>query len=126
MTDLASQKAIAETLGVTGNQVYMWHQRRHKNGFPDAIASTLVPQYPGDKTKTPLFDLSAVIDWYAAYDPLSRNGKHWAEKREAKNAAIRPDASRSARLRRSRVRRVPDLGGGHDSGSGHGDGVGNR
>ena len=75
---------IARLLGVKSNQVYMWHQRRAKNGFPEHRASVIVPQYPGDKRKSKLFDLNEVTDWWATYDPRARSGAHWAEKRARK------------------------------------------
>lgn len=78
---LLGMKGISELLGVSNKQVYMWHYRRAKNGFPEPRAMTLVPQYAGDKRRTPLFDVMEVVDWYSTYDPLSRHGSHWAEKR---------------------------------------------
>lgn len=74
-------KDVADLMGVTSKQVYMWHQRREKNGFPEAVAQVHLPRRPGDKRKAPLFDLEAVVDWYANYDPRARTGKHWQEKR---------------------------------------------
>lgn len=60
----------------------MWHRRRSRNGFPEAIAATHLPQHPGDKRRSPLFDLDSVVDWWLNYDPLARHGKHWSEKRK--------------------------------------------
>lgn len=73
---------IARLLGKSNNQVYMWHQRRKRNGFPEAVASVHIPHYPGDKRKAPLFDLMEVTEWWGEYNPYARHGKHWAEKRE--------------------------------------------
>lgn len=80
-------KHLADLLGVTGNQIYMWYQRRHTTGFPEAVAQTLVPQFPGDKRRTPLFDPEAVADWWSEYDPNANRGAHWAEKRGRKAGA---------------------------------------
>lgn len=75
---------VAELLGVTSNQVYMWHQRRRTTGFPDAVAQVNIPQHPGDKRKAPLFDVDEVVDWWATYDPNRNRGGHWARKRMEK------------------------------------------
>ena len=80
--DLVGFKAIAHELGVTSNQAYMWHQRRRTNGFPDAVASTHLPQHPGDKRRAPLFDTDAVRTWWSTYDRNANRGRHWATKRE--------------------------------------------
>jgi uncharacterized protein YjcR len=86
VTDAYSQppmtmKAIAQLLGVTSNQVYMWHQRRHTSGFPAMVAQTIKPHHPGDKKKSPLFDVDEVVDWYSKWDPNRNRGAHYAEKR---------------------------------------------
>lgn len=82
LADLAGLRAIAHELEVSGNRVYMWHQRRATTGFPEAVASTHQPQHPGDKRKAPLFELAAVRAWWATYDPNANRGSHWAAKRE--------------------------------------------
>lgn len=69
---LAAFRDIARVLGVTSNQVYMWHLRRDRNGFPEAVLCRLVrPQ--GEKKGAPLFVLQEVLDWWASYVP-SRGG----------------------------------------------------
>lgn len=80
--DPVNFRVLRQVLGVTGNQLYMWHQRRKTTGFPEAVASTLVPQHPGDKKRAPLFDPEEVFEWYAAYDPNQNRGRHWRAKRE--------------------------------------------
>jgi phage anti-repressor protein len=75
---------LREFLGVSANQVYMWHKRRHTTGFPEEVASVVVPQYQGDKRGAPLYDLEEVTDWYLTYDKNKNRGSHWARKREEK------------------------------------------
>lgn len=77
---LVSIRTICTLLGVTSNQVHMWFQRRHTNGFPDMRAQVHQPQYPGDKRKAPLFDLMEVTEWWAVYDPGQNRGSHWERK----------------------------------------------
>lgn len=58
---------LALVLGVKTNQVYMWAQRRGRNGFPDPISHKPTGR---SKTKTtPLFDIQQVIDWWMEYEP---------------------------------------------------------
>lgn len=71
--NLASPKVLAKTLGVSGNQIYTWHQRRHRNGFPEAVAASLVSSGRGGRKRFPLFDLGEVLAWYEQYVP-SRGG----------------------------------------------------
>ena len=73
---LLPMRALAALLGVTSNQVYMWHQRRHTTGFPSMVAQTLTPQFPGDKRRSPLFDVEAVMDWYAEWDANRNRGSY--------------------------------------------------
>lgn len=71
---------IAKVLGVPPKQVWAWHHRRRTSGFPEAVGSTLRPHYPGDKKKSPLFNLDAVVDWWITYDPNANRGEHWKVK----------------------------------------------
>lgn len=84
---LVGFRTIRLLLGVTGNQVYMWHQRRKTTGFPEAKAQVHLPQHPGDKRKAPLFDLMEVTEWWATWDPNRNRGAHFARKRAAKEHA---------------------------------------
>lgn len=79
-------RVVAAALGVTGNRVYMWNQRRRTTRFPAPVASTLRPSSPGQNIGTPLWHLPAVLAWWEGFDPNARRGKHWAEKRMARPA----------------------------------------
>lgn len=72
---------LRDLLGVSSNQLWMWHNRRATTGFPEAVAQVHIPQHMGDKRKAPLFDLEAVLEWHADYDPNAHRGSHWATKR---------------------------------------------
>jgi hypothetical protein len=82
---LVGFRAIRQLLGVSSNQVYMWYQRRHTTGFPEALAQVHLPQHPGDKRKAPLFDQQEVSEWWADYDPDRNRGAHFAIKRQEKS-----------------------------------------
>lgn len=68
LLDPVPARIVAEALGVSGNQIYMWHQRRDKNGFPPAIAQIHIPTGSGVNRGAPLYDLDAVIAWHRTYD----------------------------------------------------------
>lgn len=78
--DLVGSLGIAEALGVSSRQVYAWRTRMTSE-FPEPVACTLVPQYPGDKRKTPLWLLEEVLAWAAHYRRKDHRGAHWAAKR---------------------------------------------
>lgn len=78
--DPVPTRTVAQLLGVTGNQVWNWHDRRAANGFPEPVASVLVPQYQGDNRRAPLYDLASVLKWHSTYDvraQLVRGGGKW-------------------------------------------------
>lgn len=77
-------KQIATLLGVSSNQVYMWHQRRHTTGFPGMVAQTIRPHHPGDKKRSPLFDVDEVVDWFSQWDPNHNRGAHLPSKQKAR------------------------------------------
>jgi len=60
----ATLTEVARTLGVTVNQVYMWHQRRDKNKFPDVVAYSPEGSRLGGRKNTKLFNLEDVQEWY--------------------------------------------------------------
>lgn len=93
----ASLALIANLLGVSGNQVYMWHQRRGTTGFPEAILCVLQPEHPGDKKRSLRFDLDEVVDWWATYDPNKARGAHWAAKRAEKERHAQPKRRKAVR-----------------------------
>ena len=72
---------LARLLGVSTNQVWTWHQRREKNGFPEAIGSVIKPR-GGGRRKAPFFDPDEVVRWHQSYDPYARTGEHWHERRD--------------------------------------------
>lgn len=78
--DLVGLNFLRLRYGVTGRQIHAWASRR-SGGFPEPVAMTLVPQYPGDKRGTPLFDLESVDRWHESYDVDRLRGLHWATKR---------------------------------------------
>jgi hypothetical protein len=53
---------------VTSNQVYMWHQRQARNGFPQPVGRN-----DGSRNKrqkdAPDFDLEEVLNWRLNYTP---------------------------------------------------------
>ena len=71
---------LALMLGLTPNQLYMWHQRRATSGFPEAIGS-MIYNPKGGRRRAPFFDVTEVVDWYVGYDPDANRGVHWAQKR---------------------------------------------
>lgn len=76
-----TMKGIASLLGVSSNQVYMWHQRRATSGFPCMVAQTIKPHHPGDKKRSPLFDVDEVVNWYSKWDPNRNRGAHLPSKK---------------------------------------------
>lgn len=78
---------IARLLDVSLNQVFMWHQRRRTNGFPEAVASVIARRGHGGPHRAPLFILREVLQWHEDYNPRARLGKHWAEKRARAQSA---------------------------------------
>lgn len=85
--DPVPARVLAETLGVSGNRVYMWNQRRRSTGFPAPVATIIRPWAPGQKRGTPLWHLPAVLAWWEDFDPNTRRGEHWASKRLARSGA---------------------------------------
>jgi len=71
VTEHLPYKDLADLLGVSSNQVYMWHERRASNGFPEATG-VCKKRRPGPKG-SPVFDPVAVLNWYRDYEP-SRGG----------------------------------------------------
>lgn len=72
MSTEATYAQIAHLLGVSRNQVYMWGQRRERNGFPEPVGT-----YRGSDgrcTTSPVFDLNEVVAWYVNYDPKAGAG----------------------------------------------------
>lgn len=71
---------LARLLGVSTNQVWTWHDRRDRNGFPASIGCCIAPKGGGRK-RSPMFDPQTVVEWWVEYEPMARHGKHWASKR---------------------------------------------
>lgn len=69
---LATYISIGKELGVKPNQVYMWHQRRERNGFPAPVMHRRAGNGVND---APWFDLDEVRAWHDSYAP-SRGGYH--------------------------------------------------
>lgn len=63
--ELITEAEIGRRLGVSRKQVYMWHHRRTRNGFP-AVADVI--------GRHPLFRWPAVERWRAGYVP-KRGGR---------------------------------------------------
>lgn len=62
---LATFVDVGRALGVKTNQVYMWHQRRERNGFPEPV----MHRPAGNGVTAPWFDMEEVLAWRAAYMP---------------------------------------------------------
>jgi hypothetical protein len=63
---LATFVDIAKELGTTSNQIYMWYQRRERNGFPEPVLHRSAGNGIND---APWFDIDEVLEWRAAYTP---------------------------------------------------------
>lgn len=72
---VGSYTDLADELGVTNKQVYMWYQRRARNGFPDPVCH----QHADNGRMSPHWDIDEVLAWRIFYDP-SPGGWH-AQKR---------------------------------------------
>jgi hypothetical protein len=69
---VATMAQVASLLMVSQNQVYMWHRRRARNGFPEAIACVIAHYgvYKGSGRKRgPMWDINEVVRWYGNYQP---------------------------------------------------------
>lgn len=62
---LATFVDLAKELGVKTNQVFMWHQRRDRNGFPEPVMHR--PSSNG--LMAPWFDVDEVLQWRVSYVP---------------------------------------------------------
>lgn len=82
--ELVGLRDLCTELGVTSRQIHAWHSRGTA-GFPEPVEFSTTAAYPGGRTQSPLFDLEAVKQWFAAYDPQKGRGAHWAAKREAQH-----------------------------------------
>lgn len=80
MNEPINLKRLGEVLDVTPRQLHAWATRRRTSGFPEPVAQVLAPQYPGDKRRAPLYDLTAVLEWRRTY--RGNRGAHWALKRQ--------------------------------------------
>ena len=79
MSDVVTTSQIAATLTslgapTTANQVHMWHKRAHRNGFPEPIASVWWRQGGAGRTRSPMWDLGDVIEWWGHYEPSKGGG----------------------------------------------------
>jgi hypothetical protein len=74
---LATYVDLAKELGVKTNQVYMWHTRRTRNGFPEPV---LHRDAGNGVTDAPWFDIDEVITWHASYAP-GKGGFHTHRRR---------------------------------------------
>lgn len=63
---LATFVDLGKGMGVTRNQVYMWYQRRLRNGFPEPVLHRSAGNGAND---APWFDLDEVLAWHASYTP---------------------------------------------------------
>lgn len=90
---------IAQLLGVSTNQVHMWHTRQGANGFPEPIGSVIRPV--AGPRKGPLFDVDAVIEWHLGYNPMG-----WAATR-VKPPELTEDQRRAAHSAYARGQRDP-------------------
>lgn len=57
---LAGIREVAETLMVGRSTVTQWAARRHRNRFPEPVATLGMG---------PIYDLNEVISWYGRYEP---------------------------------------------------------
>lgn len=67
---LVDSPELGIKLGVSTNQVYMWHKRRARNGFPEAVA--MKPhgtRRDRDARAKFLWRLEDVIEWRKQYKP---------------------------------------------------------
>lgn len=67
MSGVAGYTGLGSIMGVSANQVYMWHQRRFRNGFPAHVAETLTAKTV--RRGAPLFDIAEVLAWWVNYEP---------------------------------------------------------
>lgn len=65
----ATATMIAKELGVTANQVGVWHSRRAKNGFPETLGRAPAGEGKSFRTEARVWDLDAVLAWYKNYVP---------------------------------------------------------
>lgn len=70
----ATATMIAQELGVSVNQCSMWHARRHKNGFPEAIGRMEIGEGRSHRLDAKVWDLDEVLRWHAQYVP-DRGGR---------------------------------------------------
>jgi hypothetical protein len=68
-TELAAMLELNGYPGVTPRQVFMWHQRRANNGFPEAAC-----YQERRRTPVPVFDPREVRAWRVNYVP-SKGGR---------------------------------------------------
>lgn len=68
---LATFTDLANELDVKTNQVFMWSQRRERNGFPEPVLRR--PAKNG--LVAPWFDVEEVLEWRAHYVP-AKGGYH--------------------------------------------------
>lgn len=60
-----TQTELAAELGVDRRQVYQWHARRARNGFPEHARE----ERRRGKTPTKMWDLDEVLRWRQQYVP---------------------------------------------------------
>lgn len=68
-TELATLSQLGRLLGVDRRQVWQWHERRRKNGFPEKIPDP-TPHADSD----PRWSVSEVLAWRETYVP-NRGGR---------------------------------------------------
>jgi hypothetical protein len=96
---LGRYRDLAAILRVTPNQVYMWHQRAERNGFPQPVACYIgggVGSRGRGSKGGPMFVINDVMVWWLSYTPAkgapplgNRNApKHRVAGRFASAAAI--------------------------------------
>lgn len=71
-TSVANMSQAAHLLMVSTNQIYMWHKRRERNGFPEPIGCVIA--HPGTykgsgRKRGPLWDVNEIVHWYTHYVP---------------------------------------------------------
>jgi uncharacterized protein YjcR len=69
--EVAGYTDLGRLLGVSANQVYMWHQRRARNGFPEMVAQVISPSPAGGRKRAAMFDIEAVLAWHKEYRPAT-------------------------------------------------------
>lgn len=77
-----SMSQLARRMNVSRNQIWTWHHRRDRNGFPESVGYGSTRDERGVSTKVQLFDVDAVLEWRASYVPNKGGNPNLIAKRK--------------------------------------------